>query len=223
MEASNRVRVSEGFICHLLDLSAPPSYKHANRPGIPAKKRTATESRIPPLLPRLCEDLFWKATVSCGCTKGCRRRECRNLRHPDFGLFRRCSLDRFSGHYCGPSRHQLGDILVPTAKHEHARSTARILDSGREPLPQDSFGNCGSHPLLRATRRPDPDYLFTLPYRGSMSTFPHKSIFPLLKAILGRVQTFHTVTDANRAIFGVDRILAMDKADEGRNSAPALQ
>ena len=44
MEASKRVRVSEGFICHLLVLSALPSYKHANRPGIPDKKRTATES-----------------------------------------------------------------------------------------------------------------------------------------------------------------------------------
>src|SRR5260370_25586512 len=39
MEASKRVRVSEGFICHLLVLSALPSYRHANRPGIPAKKR----------------------------------------------------------------------------------------------------------------------------------------------------------------------------------------
>ncbi len=39
MEASRRVRVSEGFICHLLVLSALPSYEHANRPGIPDKKR----------------------------------------------------------------------------------------------------------------------------------------------------------------------------------------
>src|SRR6266853_2279393 len=39
MEASKRVRVSEGFICHLLVLSALPSYEHANRPGIPDKKR----------------------------------------------------------------------------------------------------------------------------------------------------------------------------------------
>ena len=48
MEASKRVRVSEGFICHLLVLSALPSYKHANRPGIPDKKRTATESSAEP-------------------------------------------------------------------------------------------------------------------------------------------------------------------------------
>src|SRR5258708_9117399 len=39
MEASKRVRVSEGFICHLLVLSALPSHKHADRPGIPDKKR----------------------------------------------------------------------------------------------------------------------------------------------------------------------------------------
>jgi hypothetical protein len=43
-----------------------------------------------------------------------------------------------------------------------------------------------------------------------MSTSPPKRIFPVLKAILGRVQTFHAVTDENRAIFGVDRILARD-------------
>src|SRR5580704_10795162 len=48
MEASKRVRVSEGFICHLLVLSALPSYKHAKRPGIPDKKRTATESSAEP-------------------------------------------------------------------------------------------------------------------------------------------------------------------------------
>src|SRR5260370_7097776 len=48
MEASKRVRVSEGFTCDLLVLSALPSYKHANRPGIPDKKRTATESSAEP-------------------------------------------------------------------------------------------------------------------------------------------------------------------------------
>ena len=48
MEAIKRVRVSEGFICHLLVPSALPSYKHANRPGIPDKKRTATESSAEP-------------------------------------------------------------------------------------------------------------------------------------------------------------------------------
>ena len=48
MEASKRVRVSEGFICDLLVLSALPSYKHPNRPGIPDKKRTATESSAKP-------------------------------------------------------------------------------------------------------------------------------------------------------------------------------
>src|SRR5258708_12631611 len=39
MEASKRVRASEGFICHLLVLSALPSHRHADRPGIPDKKR----------------------------------------------------------------------------------------------------------------------------------------------------------------------------------------
>jgi hypothetical protein len=48
MEASKRVRVSEGFICHLLVLSALPSYKHANRHGIPDKKRVATEYSAEP-------------------------------------------------------------------------------------------------------------------------------------------------------------------------------
>jgi hypothetical protein len=48
MEASKRVRVSEGFICHLFVLSALPSYRHANRPGIPAKKRAATEYSAEP-------------------------------------------------------------------------------------------------------------------------------------------------------------------------------
>jgi len=33
-----------------------------------------------------------------------------------------------------------------------------------------------------------------------MRTFPPKRTFPLLKAILGRVQTFHAVTEENRAI-----------------------
>src|SRR6266478_3557229 len=48
MEASKRVRVSEGFTCDLLVLSALPTYKHANRPGIPDKKRAATEYSAEP-------------------------------------------------------------------------------------------------------------------------------------------------------------------------------
>src|SRR5260370_42603263 len=48
MEASKRVCGSEGLICHLLVLSALPSHKHANRPGIRDKKRTATESSAEP-------------------------------------------------------------------------------------------------------------------------------------------------------------------------------
>src|SRR5260370_14863454 len=48
MEASKRVRVSEGFTCDLLVLSALPSYKHANRHGIPDKKRAATEYSAEP-------------------------------------------------------------------------------------------------------------------------------------------------------------------------------
>ncbi len=48
MEASKRVRVSEGFTCDLLVLSALPNYKHANRPGIPDKKRAATEYSAEP-------------------------------------------------------------------------------------------------------------------------------------------------------------------------------
>ena len=43
-----------------------------------------------------------------------------------------------------------------------------------------------------------------------MRTFPPKRTFPLLKAIRGRVQTFHAVTEEKRAIFGVDRILVRD-------------
>jgi hypothetical protein len=46
-----------------------------------------------------------------------------------------------------------------------------------------------------------------------MRTFPPKRTFPLLKAILGRVQTFQAVTEENRAIFGVDRILARDRGE----------
>jgi PAS domain S-box-containing protein len=43
-----------------------------------------------------------------------------------------------------------------------------------------------------------------------MRTFPPKRTFALLRAILGRVQTFHVVAE-KRTIFGVDRILARDK------------
>ena len=48
--------------------------------------------------------------------------------------------------------------------------------------------------------------------------FPPKRTLPLLKAILGRVQTFHAVTEENRAIFGVDRILARDSQINGEIS-----
>src|SRR6266853_3015260 len=48
MEASKRVRASEVFICLLLVLSALPSYRHANRPGIRVKKRATTEYSAEP-------------------------------------------------------------------------------------------------------------------------------------------------------------------------------
>src|SRR5260370_38830510 len=57
MEESKRVRVSEGFICHLLGLSALPTYEHANRPGIPDKKRARRNillNRLFVLAPRRC-------------------------------------------------------------------------------------------------------------------------------------------------------------------------